>query len=208
MPEKEKQTSAAPESAQPDGDGTGSVPAVSGMDEALDAMPEEARAEMAQTLQAGVGRILEKSLEVYAQKFGKTVKSAEDTIYRDAMSKSPEYAGFAEHEGEIENVIRKLPALGQLPSEEKYTLAYLIERGLRTGPDGNQDPAAAVEALMKNPEAVKLYELRRAEQTERRNAAVPPFSASLGTASIPANIKSAPQTIDEASREAYGYFGL
>lgn len=128
----------------------------------------------------------------------------EGAAAREKLSKSPEYEGFADNLERIETIIEKIRLLRSLPAEERYILAYLIDRGQRAGtrPTGQE----LVDALLADREAMRLYEARRLSELER-GAALPVFTSEGGRA-MPANLPKKPKNIEQAGRAARKYFGL
>lgn len=126
------------------------------------------------------------------------------------LAEDKRYAGFSERLGDIKAFIAAFPALDALDAEVRYELAYLAILGSDALKNANKTPSPAelVEALMENREAVKLYESVRTAQLAEKNGAIPTHIASKGAASMPANIKNSPKNLNEARKEAYGYFGI
>lgn len=126
------------------------------------------------------------------------------------LAEDNRYAGFSERLGDIKAFIAAFPALDALDAEVRYELAYLAILGSDKLKNANKTPSPAelVEALVENREAVKLYESVRTAQLAEKNGAIPTHIASKGAASMPANIKNSPKNLNEARKEAYGYFGI
>jgi len=137
-------------------------------------------------------------------------KTAEDKAAIEKLAADKRYEGFSERLGEINAFLSAFPALSALDAPVRYELAYLAILGSDALKNANKKPSPAelVEALVDNREAVKLYESVRAAELASKNGAIPTHVASKGAASMPANIKNSPKNLNEARKEAYGYFGI
>lgn len=130
---------------------------------------------------------------------------AKSAAIKSELSAKPEFEGFSDNIERIEGIIEKIKMLKSLPPDERYTLAYLIDRGQNTkGKSG----AELVDALFSDKEAMRILEMRRLAEYDSRYNTLPQFASSQGAASMPANVASKPKTIDQAGRAAKKYFGL
>jgi len=127
---------------------------------------------------------------------------------RAQMAHDGRFPEFEKRLPETERVIAALPVMAELPPADRYTLAYLVGRGLESAQKKEPAPKDLVEALLASPDAIRLYETVRSEELAEKGQAIPPHSASKGAATIPATVKKAPKNLSEARQEAYGYFGL
>ncbi len=128
----------------------------------------------------------------------------DDTVAE--MAKDPRFKDIIEKKDMIDAIISRLPAIAEMETKEAYTLGYLILKGLEGGKEDTAEEL--VDKLMSRPDCIKLYEQKRQKKLKEENALTPPHAATKGTASMPANVKSAPKTLSEARKEAFGYFGL
>jgi len=110
----------------------------------------------------------------------------------------------------MEKLLAAFPELDALEPKEKYQLAYFVIMGADAAENGLTKPTARslVVALLENEEAVRLYENIRMTEIAEKNREYPAHSASKGAASMPAAVKNAPKNLNEARKEAYGYFGI
>lgn len=110
----------------------------------------------------------------------------------------------------IKKLLAAFPELEALEAKEKYQLAYFVIMGADAAENALKKPAARtlVDALLANEEAVRLYENIRMTEIAEKNREYPAHSASKGAASMPAAVKNAPKNLNEARKEAYGYFGI
>ncbi len=110
----------------------------------------------------------------------------------------------------MEKLLAAFPELEALEAKEKYQLAYFVIMGADAAENGLKKPTARslVDALLENEEAVRLYENIRMTEIAEKNREYPAHSASKGAASMPAAVKNAPKNLNEARKEAYGYFGI
>lgn len=110
----------------------------------------------------------------------------------------------------MEKLLAAFPELDTLDPKEKYQLAYFVIMGADAAENALKKPTARslVDALLENEEAVRLYENIRMTEIAEKNREYPAHSASKGAASMPAAVKNAPKNLNEARKEAYGYFGI
>ena len=110
----------------------------------------------------------------------------------------------------MEKLLAAFPELDALEAKEKYQLAYFVIMGADAAENALKKPTARslVDALLENEEAVRLYENIRMTEIAEKNREYPAHSASKGAASMPAAVKNAPKNLNEARKEAYGYFGI
>ena len=174
--------------------------------EAVAALDPDARKEALDAYHAEVAALNE-SLAADARD-GEETRRALDAAKYDAakykMASDKHYDGFAEHLGEIEQILAETPALASMPDEDRLRTAYYIARGKQ--PAAAPSAEALADALEKNPDALRLIEARLIEKLGAGDP--PPLSATAGSASFPASIKEKPKTIDEASSMARAAFGL
>ena len=135
---------------------------------------------------------------------------AEKTAALEAMKKDKRFARMDELIPRMEKLLADFPELEAIEAGERYQVAYFVILGAEAAAKGAKKPTARelVDALIEDREAVKLYESIRTAQIADKNSAYPAHSASKGAASMPATVKNAPKNLNEARKEAYGYFGI
>ncbi len=136
--------------------------------------------------------------------------AAEKAAAIEAMKKDSRFARVEEMLPRMEKLLNDFPELEAIGVGDRYQVAYFVILGAETAAKGVKKPTARelVDALMENSEAVKLYESIRTAEIAGKNREYPAHSASKGAASMPATVKNAPKNLNEARKEAYGYFGI
>lgn len=177
-------------------------------------LSDEERAQKMQQLRVSIEEQTRKSImdEIapVMEDFKNRQHSAEDEAVRTTLSGQPQFKGFRENESTINNIIENTPELAQLEPERRYTLAYLISRGV-SSMNTDAKPKSAEEMANEaagNPEVMKLLEKRRAQDIAQTNSEVPTLSASGGGSYVPANVDRAPQTLKEAREQALKALGI
>lgn len=174
--------------------------------EAVAALDDEAKQAALDAYRAEVAAFGE-SLATDARADEETKRALDAAKYDAAkykMASDKHYDGFAEHLGEIEQILAETPALASMPDEDRLRTAYYIARGKQ--PTAAPSAEALVAALEKNPDALRLVE---AHIVEKLGAIDPPaLLATAGNVSFPASVKEKPKTIDEASSMARAAFGI
>ena len=135
---------------------------------------------------------------------------AEKTAAIEAMKKDKRFARIEELLPRMEKLLADFPELDAIGATDRYQVAYFVILGAETAAKGDKKPTARelVDALIEDSEAVKLYETIRTAQISDKNGKYPTHTASKGAASMPATVKNAPKNLNEARKEAYGYFGI
>ena len=135
---------------------------------------------------------------------------AERAAALDAMKKDKRFVRIGELIPRMEKLLADFPELEAIDAAERYQVAYFVILGAEAAAKGSKKPTARelVDALIEDREAVKLYESIRPAQIAEKNGSYPAHSASKGAASMPATLKNAPKDLNEARKEAYGYFGI
>lgn len=178
-------------------------------EEELAEMSAEQRKEVFTRLLSNIDATVNDRVAALSEEYKKGIEGVRDTTVKHAFSNSEKFGGFGESIAAIDSLIEKVPVLKTLPSNEKYTVAYLINEGIKARENKGELTAEAIVSLVNSrPDAMRLLEAQRAKELSASYASTPAFSASSGTASIPANIKNMPRNLDEARDEAYSSFGI
>ncbi len=135
---------------------------------------------------------------------------AEKTAAVEELKKDKRFARIEELLPRMEKLLADYPELDVIDAAERYQVAYFVIVGAEAAAKGAKKPTARelVDALLENSEAVKLYETIRTAEVAGKNREYPAHSASKGAASMPATVKNTPKDLNEARKEAYGYFGI
>lgn len=135
---------------------------------------------------------------------------AEKNAAVEAMKKDARFKRTEELLPRMEKLLAEFPELEAIEAGDRYQVAYFVILGAEAAANAAKKPTARelVDALIENSEAVKLYETIRTAEIADKNRAYPAHSASKGAASMPATVKNAPKDLNEARKEAYGYFGI
>jgi len=177
--------------------------------EELAAMSEEERKEVFEHLVSSIDAAVKERVAALSEEYRKGIEGVRDTTVKHAFSNSEKFGGFGESIAAIDSLIEKVPVLKTLPSNEKYTIAYLINEGIKARENKGEMTAEAIVSLVNSrPDAVRLLEAQRAKEFSAAYASTPAFAASSGAASMPANVKNMPRNLDEARYEAYSSFGI
>ncbi len=177
--------------------------------EELSKMNEQERSELYKDIACALDNTVEERVEALSKRYQKGIADFEDASVRGAFSSSEKFSGFGESIAAIDTLIEKIPVLKSLPADEKYTVAYLINEGIKARELREGMSAEGLCSLMASrPDAMRLYEAQRTRELALNYKSTPSFAASGASSSMPANIKSTPKNIDEASREAYSSFGI
>lgn len=178
-------------------------------EEELAKMSADERKEVFSRLLASIDETVNDRVAALSEEYRKGIEGVRDTTVKHAFSNSEKFGGFGESIAAIDSLIEKVPVLKTLPSNEKYTVAYLINEGIKARENKGALTAEAIVSLVNSrPDAMRMLEAQRAKELSASYASTPAFAASSGAASIPANIKNTPRNLDEARNEAYSSFGL
>jgi hypothetical protein len=152
-----------------------------------------------------------KELQPIVDQYHRQTKEAEEAAVKNQLLASGQLEGFSEDMAQIDKIVSTTPGLSELSPEVKYTLAYVINRGVKAM---NAKPAAAetaeqlVAKVMQNPEALKAIEKERVAKIAAANKSAPPIAASQGQGNAPAVAQNPPQDFNEARARALKRFGL
>lgn len=127
-----------------------------------------------------------------------------------SLRNSGRMQGFDEALPQIERILEQMPSLAaEQDAQKRYTMGYLINRGLQAVNAPAQRAAADVaKEAMANPEVMRLIEAERARAASEKNAAAVPQSASTGASTAPATPQNRPQNLGEARTLLQKAFGL
>ncbi len=142
---------------------------------------------------------------------GKEKMPVEDkTAVLEELKKDGRFAQLDELLPRMEKLLEAFPELNSIEMGDRYRVAYFVIMGADAAAKTEKKPTPRqlVDALLSDPAAIKLYETVRTTEIAEKNGAYPAHSASKGAASMPANVKNAPKNLNEARKEAYGYFGI
>lgn len=128
----------------------------------------------------------------------------------EELKKDGRFAELDELLPRMEKLLEAFPELNSIEEGDRYRVAYFVIKGADAAAKTEKKPTPRqlVDALLSDPAAIKLYETVRTSEIAEKNGAYPAHSASKGAASMPANVKNAPKNLNEARKEAYGYFGI
>ncbi len=178
-------------------------------EEELAALSPDKRKQLFSALVKGIDDTVNKRVSELETEYSKGIAEARDTTVKQTFACSDKFVGFGENIAAIDSIIGKIPVLSTLPSEQKYTIAYLVNEGLKARENKAAMSAVDVVNIVNSrPDVKNLLEAQRLKEIENAYDKTPSFAVTGGTAGMPANIKSAPVSIDEATREAYSSFGI
>ena len=142
--------------------------------------------------------------------YKRQTREAADMTARNRIRSSKGFEDFDDYGDAIDRIAANTPGFDSIDPEMKYALSYMINRGINAM---NQKPETEttemlVERVKKNPDALRALEEMRVKQVAEKNAAVPPVTASQGSATAPAVKPEPPQSLEEATERAYKMLGL
>lgn len=151
-------------------------------------------------------RDMQKEIAPIKEQFQKAKETEMIANVKAKLSSLPEYVGFSEMMPQIETIIAKEPALQSTEPEKRYTIAYLMAKGLNAVQTPKRSDEDIINEVMSNPEILKQIKAREAQMIEKSNANLPKFAATHGT--VPATPTQKPKTLEEAQRNALKILGL
>lgn len=152
-----------------------------------------------------------RELQPIVDQYQRQTREAEDAAVKNQLLSSGRFDGMSEDMAQIDKIAATTPGLAELPPETRYTLAYIINRGVKAM---NAKPAEAetaeqlVAKVMQNPDALKAIEKERVAKVATANKSAPPIAASQGQSNAPAVAPNPPQDFNEARARARKIFGL
>ena len=136
-------------------------------------------------------------------------QSAEDEAVKTTLAGQQQFKGFADNEQSINSIIQRTPELQSLPPEKKYTLAYLINRGVNAM-NSEAKPRSIddiVNEVASNPDAMRMIEAKRAQTINDSNKQIPILSSSNSSGVAPATVDRTPKTLAEALEKSRKMLG-
>lgn len=118
------------------------------------------------------------------------------------MDKSPCFTGIAARADAILALCHSVPWLAALPTCERLSAAYYIDRGMRYGEPTKED---LLHALLSDSDLQAALEMHRRAALEEGGHTLPPVLSRRGAGRAPATVKERPRTLTEASDEAKKY---
>jgi hypothetical protein len=165
-----------------------------------------------------VGNLTKYIMQEVSKQYGNQMKPIVDS-YRKAQADAEEaellnlmkgmqneLPGFAEHIDAI-NTLTNTPSFANIPKAERLTAGYLMALGRDKL---NEKPMTADDIYKKavaNPEVMRMIAAEQAKQLENKQN-IPVFTASAGSASAPVDVPKKPETLEEASKQAFESFGI
>ena len=151
-----------------------------------------------------------KEMQPIVDNYKRQTAEAADMTARNRIRSSKGFEDFDDYGDAIDRIAANTPGFDGIDPEMKYALSYMINRGINAM---NQKPETEttemlVERVKKNPDALRALEEMRVKQVAEKNAAVPPVTASQGSATAPAVKPEPPQSLEEAAERAYKMLGL
>ena len=151
-----------------------------------------------------------KEMQPIVDNYKRQTREAADMTARNRIRSSKGFEDFDDYGDAIDRIAANTPGFDGIDPEMKYALSYMINRGINAM---NQKPETEttemlVERVKKNPDALRALEEMRVKQVAEKNAAVPPVTASQGSATAPAVKPEPPQSLEEATERAYKMLGL
>ncbi len=123
---------------------------------------------------------------------------AENDAAKAVLFGMPQFADMKEKEGDIENIIANTPILGSASPEQRYMLAALISRGMRSGRQMTTEEL--IEKALANPDVMKALEARRVAQIRQNNASLPKVVPSSGLGNANAVPESKPKNMEDVAK--------
>lgn len=151
-----------------------------------------------------------KEMQPIVDNYKRQTREAADMTARNRIRSSKGFEDFDDYGDAIDRIAANTPGFDGIDPEMKYALSYMINRGINAM---NQKPETEttemlVERVKNNPDALRALEEMRVKQVAEKNAAVPPVTASQGSATAPAVKPEPPQSLEEATERAYKMLGL
>lgn len=140
------------------------------------------------------------------------MREREKTEVINALAQIPELANIKEDLPQLDRIIASNKWLNsdEMPIDEKYINAYALAKGVNSinnPPEPRREPTTdeLMSIYNSNPEFREMIEKQRLDAI-KQSQQVPPFSASQGAGNAALNIKSKPQTLEEASKRTREWF--
>lgn len=151
-----------------------------------------------------------KEMQPIVDNYKRQTAEAADMTARNRIRSSKGFEDFDDYGDAIDRIAANTPGFDGIDPEMKYALSYMINRGINamTQKPETETTEMLVERVKNNPDALRALEEMRVKQVAEKNAAVPPVTASQGSATAPAVKPEPPQSLEEATERAYKMLGL
>lgn len=151
-----------------------------------------------------------KEMQPIVDNYKRQTREAADMTARNRIRSSKGFEDFDDYGDAIDRIAANTPGFDGIDPEMKYALSYMINRGIKamSQKPETETTEMLVERVKKNPDALRALEEMRVKQVAEKNAAVPPVTASQGSATAPAVKPEPPQSLEEATERAYKMLGL
>ena len=121
------------------------------------------------------------------------------------LAREPGYADITEYAEEMRALPTRFPFLAGLPTKERLTAAYHMCRGMKEAPRTAEE---RLEELLTDPAMLGALSERFSRLLAARRDATPPVPVRSGTAVPPADRRTSPRDLREASVAAKRYLGI
>lgn len=151
-----------------------------------------------------------KEMQPIVDNYKRQTAEAADMTARNRIRSSKGFEDFDDYGDAIDRIAANTPGFDGIDPEMKYALSYMINRGINAMSQRPETETTEmlVERVKNNPDALRALEEMRVKQVAEKNAAVPPVTASQGSATAPAVKPEPPQSLEEATERAYKMLGL
>lgn len=151
-----------------------------------------------------------KEMQPIVDNYKRQTAEAADMTARNRIRSSKGFEDFDDYGDAIDRIAANTPGFDGIDPEMKYALSYMINRGINamSQKPETETTEMLVERVKNNPDALRALEEMRVKQVAEKNAAVPPVTASHGSATAPAVKPEPPQSLEEATERAYKMLGL
>lgn len=133
-------------------------------------------------------------------------KIAADDAAKSQLYSNPNFADFRENEALMERIIGGAPGMERMEPSQRYLIAGLAARGYRNNP-AQLSAQQLVDMVRKNPDAMKMLDVQRAQDVAQKNASAPPVIPSSGMATASAIPYESPKNMDDVKSRMAKYFG-
>ena len=118
---------------------------------------------------------------------------------------NPQFADFKENDDLMERIIGGAPGMEQMEPSQRYLIAGLAARGYRNNP-AQLSAQQLVDMVRKNPDAMKMLDVQRAQDVAQKNASAPPVIPSSGMGTASAIPYESPKNMDDVKSRMARYF--
>ncbi len=131
---------------------------------------------------------------------------AADDAARATLFAMPQFADMKGKEGDLDKIIASTPLLGGADPEQKFLLAALISRGMKTPHELTTEEL--IEKATANPDVMRAIESRRMAEIDNNNKTLPKVVPSSGIGNANAVPEHKPKTMDEIRDRMYKALGI